>query len=96
MDPWHSGMHAVRSPLMTRTRIDGAFFFFYFLTQYQICMVSALPQFPFFPCRISLLTMVLGGLEGGIGRLPRYVHGHSQRQCHSTEPAELQERDLPG
>ena len=86
---------------MTRASVDGALVLFcfplHFLTQYQICMVSALGS-PFFlaPCRISLLTMFLGGLKGGIGRLPRYLHGHSQCQCHGTEPAELQERDLPG
>ena len=43
-----------------------------------------------------LLTMVLVGLKGSIGRLPRYVHCHSQSQYHGTEPGELQECNLPG
>ena len=42
-----------------------------------------------------LLSMVLVGLKGSIGRLPRYVHCHPQSQCHGAEPTELPERNLP-
>jgi hypothetical protein len=95
MDPWHSGMHAVRNPSMTRAGIDGALFFFLLSDSVPNMHGECPPSVLFFPSRL-LLTMVLGRLKGGIGRLPRYVHGHSQCQCHGTEPAELQERDLPG
>ena len=59
-------------------------------------MVSATPPpGSFFLPQHLLLTMVPVGLKGGIGRLPRYLHGHSQCECHVSEPSNLPECDLP-
>jgi hypothetical protein len=58
-------------------------------------MVSANPRFFAFLPQHLLLIMAPVGLKGGIRRLPRYLHGYPQSQCHGSEPIELPECDLP-